>query len=895
MAQQTTGRVGGRVYDEYNGMTLPQAAIEVVQTGQIVYSDLDGNYSLDLPAGTYDLKVTFSGYQERTMRAVVVTPGRTNSVDIILFLQGVGYSEEIVVRAEEPETSTEAAQFLNRRRAETVNDNIGGETMRENADSNAASAMQRVPGLSVVDNSYVFVRGLGARYSNSTLNGTTLPSTEPDKRVVPLDLFPSGMIDNIQVVKTYSPDLPGEFSGGLVEINSLAFPVGQRLAAGVKFGGDSQTAFNTGIGYPGGGRDWSGFDDGTRALPGTIPPGEKVTRGGIYTDLGFTRAELEVMGESFNNEWSARPKDHGMDQAYQLYYGNRWDKLGIVASYSYDNQNSYRDEYQNYFRVAENLIEPRSEYDFQVDTNTVKQAGVGNVRYRLTPNHRLQWDNFWTHTSNNETRTFEGYNDDIATDIRNTRLRWIEEDVLSSKGSGTHFFPSLANSRIEWHFAYNRATRDEPDLRETLYERNGDEYVLADESQSGFRQFIDQQDDVKELGLDWSLYFDQWNGLPAMFKFGPYYSTTQRDFQSRRFRFLPRFTRNLDMTAPPEELFAADNIGINFELREETRTTDAYDGTHDIMAFYGMIDLPLAESWRLVTGVRVEDSEQIVNTFDLFGSRDAADLISTDLQNTDPLPAVNLIYQAREDMNVRFGFSQTVNRPQFRELAPFEFTDVIGGRAIVGNPDLLRAKIANYDVRWEWFPGPTEVIAASFFYKDFTDPIERIVEPTAQLRTSYTNAEGARNVGFELEAQMVLSDYFNFGANYTYVDSQIEIGREAGQVQTSTERPLAGTSPNLFNGFAELRVPSYDLQLRFLMNWFDDRIIDVGSLGLPDIIEEAREQFDIVVLYRFDPVVIRAAFENLTDSDYLFTQGGETQRLFHLGRNFSFGASFDFF
>jgi TonB-dependent receptor len=741
----------------------------------------------------------------------------------------------------------------------------------------------------------VFVRGLGARYSNSQLNGTTLPSTEPDKRVVPLDLFPAGMIDNIQVVKTYSPDRPGEFSGGLVEINSLAFPVGQRFSVGAKFGGDSQTAFKTGIGYPGGARDWTGFDDGTRALPGTIPTNEKVTRGGIYTDLGFTRRELQVMGQSFNNEWSARPNDHGMDQAYQLLYGNRWNKLGVVASYSYDNQNNFRTEEQNYFRVAEGEIEPRSEYDFDVDQNTVKQAAVGNIVYRFTPNHRLQWDNFWTHNSNNETRTFEGFNEDIATDIRNTRLRWIEEDVLSSKGSGTHFFPSLSNSRIEWHFAYNRATRDEPDLRETLYEDNQGEFVLADESQSGFRMFTEQQDDVREFGLNWSLFFDQWNGLPTMLKFGPYYSTTDRDFQSRRFRFLPRFTRNLDLSDPAEVLFAPENIGINFELREETRSTDAYTGDHDIMAFYGMIDLPLAQSWRLITGIRVEDSEQLVNTFDLFGSRDEADLITTDLQNTDPLPAVNLIYQAREDMNLRFGFSQTVNRPQFRELAPFEFTDVIGGRAVVGNPDLLRARITNLDVRWEWFRSATEVLAASIFYKDFTDPIERIVEPTSQLRTSYTNADGARNVGFELEAQMLVTDYFNFGANYTYVDSQIEIGREAGQVQTSTERPLAGTSPNLFNGFAELRAEDYGLQFRFLLNWFDDRIIDVGSLGLPDIIEEAREQFDIIVIYRYDPVVVRAAFENLTNSDYLFTQGGELQRLFNVGRNFSIGASFDFF
>jgi TonB-dependent receptor len=284
-----------------------------------------------------------------------------------------------------------------------------------------------------------------------------------------------------------------------------------------------------------------------------------------------------------------------------------------------------------------------------------------------------------------------------------------------------------------------------------------------------------------------------------------------------------------------------------------------------------MIDLPFSERWRFVGGARVEKSEQNVETFDLFAV-DPTSIVSN-LDNTDILPGLNLIYALKHAQNLRFGYSRTVNRPEFRELAPFEFTDVVGGRATVGNPNLQRALISNYDVRWEWFPTGSEVIAASFFYKDFQNPIERTVQATAQLRTSFQNAESATNLGFEIEARKQLTPYFLVSTNYTWVDSDIEIGRAAGEVQTSTSRPLAGQSANVFNVMAEFLVPRWDFSTRVLYNFFDDRIVDVGSLGLPDIIEEGRGSLDVVAIKRFgDRAQLRLIFDNLTDSDYLFTQ-----------------------
>jgi TonB-dependent receptor len=308
-----------------------------------------------------------------------------------------------------------------------------------------------------------------------------------------------------------------------------------------------------------------------------------------------------------------------------------------------------------------------------------------------------------------------------------------------------------------------------------------------------------------------------------------------------------------------------------------------------------MIDVPMSDRWRVVAGLRVERFDQTVDTFDLFDTDvdGELDTIQASIDETDLFPSMNLVYAVRPDQNVRIGFSQTVNRPEFRELAPFEFTDIVGGRAVVGNPDLTRSLIQNYDLRWEWFPGGEEVVAVSVFYKNFNDPIERFVEPTAQLRTSFQNAESARNVGLELEARKALVPGLFVGANYTYVDSSISLTSSQTNVLTTLERPLAGTSENLFNGFVEGRVASFTARL--LWNHFDDRIVDVGSLGLPDIFEKGRSTVDVVAQYRFPRFNVRFAAENLGDEPIEYTQGGQPQRTFTFGRTFSFQFGFSAF
>ncbi len=893
-AAQDTGRAAGVVIDQTNAITLPGVPVEAVGTTFVTYTDLDGRYDLELPVGEHQLRIALGGYAEQLVNVEIVD-GAVTEVQVSLATNVFAEEVAVVAATLEAQSSTASAQMMLRMRAPGVQDNIGGSEMRSNNDSDAADAMSRVTGVSVVDSQSVFVRGLGERYSNTTLNGATLPTTEPDRRVVPLDLFPTGLIDSVQVSKTYTPDKPSQFAGGLVEIIPLKLPAETAYEFSLGGAHNSITTGKSGLGYAGG-SPWNGFDGGARALPAGFPD-RKVIRGGRFTsdDLGFLRSALERLGESFSNVWDPVRQDQPMNQSYSGLFGGRFGKLGVVATLRHSQNSQITNEERTFYKVGGSGVERfNGPYDFDETQFVSTLGGVGNLAYQFSPNHRLSVDNFYTHVGTDETRIFQGFNTDADTDIRNQRLFFVEEQIRTHHVGGDHLFPNASNSRLDWKIAVSQADRAEPDLREVLYEFDParEAFVLADESQSGLRQFNDLVDDSVELNANWSTLVENWAGLPTQFKFGTSYIDRTRDFLSRRLRFVPTNTRGLDLSRPAEELFTSSFIGPNFQLKEETRPTDQYDAAQETLSAYGMVDLPLAVRLRLVAGARVENFRQQVDTKDPFARAvfGTTGVIRADLDETDVFPAVNLVYSVRNNQNLRVGFSQTVNRPEFRELAPFEFTDVVGGRATVGNPGLQQSLIQNVDVRWELFPGSgEEVVAASFFYKNFDNPIERIVEPTAQLRTSFTNADTARNAGFEIEGRKALGEYLFLGANYTYVDSEVTLDAAARQVQTSLVRPLAGTSKHLFNTMIEVSNAGYSGRL--LLNFFDDRISDVGSLGLPDIIQDARSSLDFVFAKRFQQVSFRFAISNLTDAPYVFRQGGLDQRVYKLGRTMAFGLS----
>jgi TonB-dependent receptor len=808
-------------------------------------------------------------------------------------------------------TSSAAAQLVERKQAPIITDNLGAQEMRSNNDGDAAAAMQRVTGISVVDNQYVFVRGLGERYSNTTLSGATLPTTEPDKKVVPLDMFPSGLLDSVQVAKSYSPDKSAEFAGGLVQVNPIKLP--SRPVFDVSYG---LTAYEIATGRsiplsPLGSRDWLGFDNGSRALPGSFPD-SKIVRRGIFTpNVGFTPDQITEFGRALDNTWRPARADGAPGQNWGIVAGNRFGKLGLVASLSHSYKEQFVKEDRAFYRVDEgDTLEAVSDYQIEYGTQRAQLGGVANLAYQLTTNHRVSLENFYTHSGRDEGRTFEGPNTENNFYYFNNRLQFIEEQLLSNGLSGEHFFRSLGNSRIDWRATYSRAKRNEPDLRETLYQANlsalpGGGFtfsgtpVLADESQSGFRMFNDLNDDSLDVAANWSL-FSTAGDRPTQYKFGASVIDRSRDFTSRRFRFIPNTAGSggavpTDLTQTPETIFASNNIGRAFRFNEETRPVDAYDGAQTTYAGYGMMDMSISAKTRLVAGARVERFEQEVTSFDPFGL--FVSTVTSENKNTDFFPSINLVQGVTANSNVRLSYSATVNRPEFREVATFEFTDVVGARAVRGNPDLTRAIIQNVDARWEMFPGARNVIAVSTFYKYFNSPIERVVIAGAQPIVTFQNADSARNFGVELEFARQLFKGLYVNANYTFVDSQITLKSDQRTVQTSLERALAGQSKNVFNVTTEYAARGFNVRL--LINRYGDRISDVGSNGAPDIIEQGRPQVDLVLSQKLGRFNVRIGGDNLLDSRYNFTQGiGNTQereRSFVLGRTFSLSVGVNVF
>ena len=904
-------RVTGIVRDEANAITLPGIAVEVIG-GETVFTDVDGRYVVDLAPGTHELKVSMEGYQSRSV-TVEVTAGR-RPADVNIGLTMAAFAETVTVTAEaliDAVTSSAAAQLIERKNAPIITDNLGAQEMRSNNDGDAAAAMQRVTGISVVDNQYVFVRGLGERYSNTQLSGATLPTTEPDKKVVPLDMFPSGLLDSVQVAKSYSPDRSAEFAGGLVQVNPIKLP--SRPVFDVSYG---LTAYEIATGKsiplsPLGSRDWLGFDNGTRALPSSFPDSKIVRRGVFTPNVGFTPTEITNFGRALDNTWRPANQNGAPGQNWGIVAGNRFGKLGVVASLSHSYKEQYVQEDRAFYRVDEgDTLEAVSDYRMQYGTQRAQLGGVANLSYQVTTNHRLSFENFYTHSGKDEGRTFEGPNTENNFYYFNNRLQFVEEGLLSNGVSGEHFFRTLGNSRFDWRATYSRATRNEPDLRETLYQANlaalpggGFTYtgtpVLADESQSGFRMFNDLEDDSLDVAANWSI-FSTAGDRPTQYKFGASVIDRTRNFTSRRFRFIPNTAGSggavpANLTQTPELIFASSNIGTAFRFNEETRPVDAYDGAQTTYAGYGMMDMSINARTRLIAGARVERFEQEVTSFDPFGL--FVDKTTSTNKNTDVFPAVNLVRGLTERSNLRVGYSATVNRPEFREVATFEFTDVVGARAVRGNPDLKRAIIQNVDARWELFPGARNVLAVSGFYKYFNSPIERVVIAGAQPIVTFQNADSARNFGVEVELARQLFKGLYVNANYTFVDSKITLAAAQRTVQTSLERALAGQSKNVFNVTTEYALGGFNMRL--LVNRYGDRISDVGSNGAPDIVEQGRPQVDVVVSQKLGRFNVRFGADNLVDSRYNFTQGvGATQereRSFRLGRTFSLSVGVNLF
>ena len=899
--QIETGIITGSVYDSQSGNVVRGASVAVTQTKQTVTTDMDGKYALKLPPGKYKLNVSAEGYFDQPVEEADVTARRTNYIDLVLVPKTV-LSEKVVVTADTVQTATVKSTLLERQASDTIVDNVSAEDIRKNPDGDAAAVMERVTGVSVVQDKFVYVRGLGERYSSTMVNGSAIPSTEPEKKVVALDLFPSNLINKISAVKSYTPDQPGDFSGALVKVDTVEFPPEFMMKYSVGVGFNSNTTGKPSLTYRGTHLDWTSFGYGGRAIPADFPD-ERITTQNPITGSGYTPEELQHYGRELPDKWEAKDGKAAPDFAQSLSMGGTYKNLGGVFAFTYGRKFHRYLESVNSYVPLNGQLRPWNTFTNDRNTETVKMGMVGNLSYKLTNNNKLLFRNFWTQDSGDETRFLYGYSNGNTADERDTRLRYCQERIFTTQLAGEHYLKRIWGSLLEWRMSYSHAFRGEPDLAETIYrsEKNKNDYSFSPEGQSGFRQFSDQNDRIYEPGLDWTFYLIR-DSFNASFKVGGLYQNRTRDFSSRRFVFQIQ-DRSIDLKQPAELLFSSENIAPDrIELREITRFTDTYDAEQDIRAGYAFADFIFAQKWRFLGGVRLESSRLAVSTFDPYAP--ALTPIVTRLDNTDPLPAFGVVYLIKPTMNLRAGYSRTLNRPEFRELAPFQFTDISGRSTILGNPNLKQAKINNYDIRWEWFRGGTDLFAASVFDKQFLRPIERVLFYAADVLTSFANIGSARGRGFELEMKKNLGflpgtlQNLNFYANYSQIRSNVVIGDIPGLVLTSKERPLQGQADYIVNGVLEYANPRWMTELRLLYNLVGKRITDVGATGLPDVYEQPNHFLDLSYSQRFrgfERMQFRFVVQNILNRPITQLQGDQVYYQYSYGRTFGIGLSFDIY
>ncbi len=925
---QQTVKITGVVVDSDTDTPLVDVTIKVVDTNITVKTDETGAFSLELPAGTYTFQISAPFYNAAVLSDIEVNAqGLSKPLQVALEPQVIKLDAiNMKVRLSQ---SGERGLLEKRMRSSRIEDSISTEEISKLPDSSAAQAIKRVTGVSIVGGKYVFVRGLGERYSNTLLNNVEIPSPEPNRRVVPMDIFPASLLASLQTVKTFSPDQPGGFAGGSVQVFTKDFPEALMMSLSLSTGFNTQATGTDGLTYPGGSLDFLGFDDGSRKLPEIIQ--EKadeipIRERGRFTTTGFTREDIQEFGRAFSNVWS--PERHAIpaNQGYKFSIGNSrtifGKQFGYLGVISYGNSHSYSTQVRKAFRIGLNeTLSPVTDYAVEESGHEVDWGSVINASLRFSPHHLLSLRTLTTHAAEDQTRTWEGFNADRNTDMRSARLRYVERQLFSGQLAGTHGFnfgePELQNAAaeenidsmemvlnqpdfsMEWRLTYSRAARDEPDTREVIYEDRGDgTYTFRDVTHSGSRFFFDLEDDEYNARADWKLVIRE----TGFFKFGGLLRNRDRSFDVRRFRFLPsdNVDTAVDLSSPPETLFQTENIAPRvFELRESTLATDNYLADHNIYSGYLMLDIPLTTKWQVMTGLRLESSNQVVTTFDPFSP--VLKPIKADLETLDLLPGLNLTYRLTERMNLRAAVSRTVTRPDFRELAPFEFTDFVGGRTILGNPDLERTLIDNYDFRWEVFPNTSGggVVAISAFYKRFQKPIEQIIQPQAEVRITYENAEGANNYGLEFEARQNLSvlspklSAFSINTNAAFIASRVVLPEDVG-IQTSSERPLQGQCPYIINLSVGYEEPNWGISSSVAYNIYGRRLSDVGNHGAPDVFEQPRGQLDmsfsrtVADTYKFS-----FSAKNLLNPAVHFKQGEATSVSYKIGRSFSFGISYN--
>ncbi len=913
---EATGSIAGVVVDAKEGEPLPGANVSIEGTATGTSTDLNGRYRIDgLDPGTYDVLISFVGFQQKTVTGIEVTAGDVISLDVSL-REKTEQLEEVVVSAEAARDS-EAGLLKQRAKAAAVSDAISAEAMGRAGAGTAADAMSNVTGASVVEGKYVNVRGLQGRYVNAQLDGSNLPSADPDGNSVALDLFPSNLLDNIVTTKTFTPDRPGNVTGGSINISTKSFPEDLFAKASVSTSFNSEVGIGGEVLRPVGGLKSVPKVADREALPSTLAQTFKAPE---------KRQALDALTEAFATSVTPGRTEVVGSRSAEVSMGNQLDvlngrSLGVIASFSYDESVSgYNDGTTARFEQTGSLSEtlnPTADYVTQRGIQETLMGGLVGLSFQPASQHELSLRFLYNGDHEEEARIETGRLPRDLTDnqLFQTRvMRTTERSVASAEIKGTHQFGSEQEGvRVEWRSSLSETKRDEPDYRffsnqflpdghDTTYAISKSIYPVP----ARFFRNLTEQDWAGRMSVEVPLG-------PATLTTGGRVRVKAREFRERRFDHL---SDQADFSGDPDAyvneqagLHGVDDRGrdrFGTYVLDQTQARNNYDGDQQVGAGFLMAEMPVpgVPALEFVGGVRLERTDMSIATL---GGDDAHRGQFTEL---DVLPSGNLVWGLQENMNLRLAYGRTVARPSFREFAPFEAFNFVGDYLEVGNPDLDRTRVDNFDVRWEWFMQGGELLSASAYYKAFTDPIERTIDPRAAAneKITYKNRSGARVYGVELEARKRLGllaswlEHVQVGGNLTLAHSEVSRTDEVLQAirayddNPSATRALQGQSPYLLNLNAGYENPELGTSVNVFFHRFGDRLQTVARNGV-DLFEQGRSTLDVnvsqQVLHRTE---VKASVKNVLNQDEVVSQTFRGQSFVNdrrpLGRTVSIGLSY---
>lgn len=893
------GTFTGKIISSSNNQTL--VGVSVMNTAKKinVVTDIEGKFSISLAPGKYEFLFSLVGFQTKRIDEITIQPNQVFELNIVLEEANKELTEVVVTASSARKESAAAVLSLQKNNL-SVSDGISIETIKKSPDNNVGEVLKRVTGTAVQDEKFVIVRGLNDRYNVATINGAVMPSTEPDRRSFSFDIVPSNMIDNVLINKTATPDMPGEFSGGIVQITTKDIPY--KNAFGLAFGSSFNTIStgrNFNIGYMGK-LDYLGFDDGNRLFPNYFYSTRKWRTLDIDQKIEASKRFQNTYGDRTNQ--TAMPGMNAQFHFSQKFSTKNGATWGLIGALNYRNQQSIQQTARKQYNDATSLNNILFDYNDSTYNFSTNVGALLNIGYKKGRNKFMVKNLFNRVFENTQTiRSGYNYNDLQYVDKNRIGINLIKT-IASSQFEGEHAVGEN-NNKLKWNLNYAFTKKDQPDYRVQPYQKSlsdaSDKSVPVTIALRNTYRFWSELDEHTFGGkIDFTKRLN-WNNSNATFKAGTLTQYKQRNFNARAFRYEQASSSNFDqslLALPVNQIFdAAQMKSTGFYLNEITNNTDKYDANALLTGSYAMLENQLDNRWKLIWGARVETFNYIVETGNVSGAKE---LIKRNY--LDVLPSVNVIYSFDRKSNLRFAASRTVSRPDFREVANFSYFDLVRGAIVRGNNALERSQNTNLDLRFETYPSSGEIISATVFFKHFKKPIEQRLsgESTFEYQViTYFNPASAMAYGIELDFRKKLNfihsgifwENLTISTNASLIQSSVNLNG-ANSNSYDINRPMQGQSPYLINVGINYSDPVRNWSSSILFNRVGQRIETVGAVGLPDVYENGRSILDFQIAKKFnkEKAEIKFNISNMLNSKQIFytnVEGKKSERKYQYNQD----------